>query len=311
MKPAPGAAEHETDPLSSYLRGLSPRTSISADEERRLVAQLATGRTAREQLRQMAQPSDAGAALQEQIAAAEAARQRLITAHLWLVVELARPYARRGASLLDLIQEGNIGLLQAIERFEPQHGARLATYATWWIRHAILRALANEGHPLRLPTKVRGMLAHLRRMYADLAQQLGREPTGREIAERLGLPEHQIAEWQLLLQPLLSLDGRLSEEDDTTLGDLVIDPHATRIEDQVVSTLAQAYIRATIEQLSPQERQVLMLRYGLDDGIARTVGDVCQQLSLPPDRVRQIEAHALRKLRQPELAEALADIASG
>ena len=299
---------NDIDPLSSYLRALSPPTRISADEERQLVAQLAAGRAAREQLRQLGQPSAAHAALQEQIAAAEAARQRLIQAHLWLVVELARPYARRGASLLDLIQEGNIGLLQAIERFDPQRGVRLATYAAWWIRHAILRALADEGYTLRLPAKVRSTLARLRRIYADLAQQLGREPTEREIAERLGLPEHEIASWQRLLQPPLSLDGRLSDDDDTTLGDLVTDPHAARIEDQVVDTLAQAYIRATIKHLSPQEREVLALRYGLDDGIPRSVGEVGRQLGLSPDRVQQIEAHALRTLRQPELAQALADI---
>lgn len=275
-----------------------------------LVAQLAAGRAAREQLRQLEQPSAANAALQEQIAAAEEARQRLIAAHLWLVVELARPYAKRGAPLLDLIQEGNIGLLQAIERFEPERGARLATYATWWIRHAILRALADERHPLRLPATVRNTLAHLRRMYAELAQQLGREPTERDLVERLGLPEHKLAEWQLLLQPLLSLDGPVSEDDEITLGDLVADPRADRVEDQVIGMLAQAYIRATIERLSPQERQVLALRYGLDDGLPRPVGEVGRQLSLPPVRVQQIEAHALRKLRQPELAEALADIAN-
>lgn len=303
-------APHDRDPLSDYLRALAAPARMSAEEERQLVAQLAAGRAAREQLRHRERTSAAYPALQEQIAAAEAARERLIAAHLWLVVELARLYAKRGVPLLDLIQEGNIGLLQAIERFEPERGVRLATYATWWIRHAILRALADESHPLRLPATVRSTLAHLRRMYAELAQQLGREPTERDLVERLGLPEHEIAEWQQLLQPPLSLDGPVSEDDQITLGDLVADPQADRVEDQVIGTLAQAYIRATIARLSPQERQVLALRYGLDDGTPRPASEVGRQLGLPPDRVRQIEARALRKLRQPELARALADMAN-
>jgi RNA polymerase primary sigma factor len=295
------------DLLNAYLREISAQRALSVDAERALVERIAAGRTARQRLCDAALSDAERARLHEAIAAAEDARQRLIAEHLPLVVSLARPYAWRGVSLMDLVQEGNVGLLQAIEKFDPQRGVRLATYAAWWIRYAILRALADQGRPVRLPARLRRTLIRLRQAYAQLAQQRGREPTEREIAAQRGVDTRQIAELLPLLESPLSLDAPLDAEGETLLGDLVADPDAREVEELVVDTLAQDYIRMALAELAPRERQVLALRYGLDDGHFRAPEEVAAQLGLRRDEVRRIEGRALRKLRDPRLTAYLAD----
>ena len=306
----PLQADHTVSPddlFNVYLREIPARRALSADAERELVELVAAGRTARQRLRDAALSEAERAGLHATIVAAEDARQRLIAEHLPLVVSLARPYAWRGVSLMDLVQEGNVGLLQAIEKFDPQRGVRLATYAAWWIRHAILRALADQGRPVRLPARLRRTLIRLRRAYAQLVQQQGREPTEREIAAHLGVEIRQIAELLPLLEAPLSLDAPLDAEGEMVLADLVTDPDGGDIEELVVDALAQDYIRMALAALAPRERQVLALRYGLDDGRFRAPEEVAAQLGLRRDEVRRIEGRALRKLRDPRLTAYLVD----
>jgi RNA polymerase primary sigma factor len=296
------------DALAAYLRDVRSQHRLSADEEQHLAAQLAAGRVARERLHDTTLSADEQMALRETIAVAEAARQRLILTHLPLVVALARSYARGGVSLLDMIQEGNIGLLQAIEKFDPQRGARLATYAAWWIRQAILRALSDQGRPIRLPAATRKLLVRLRRTHAGLVQQLGREPTTAELAAQLGVAQRQVEEILPLLQEPLSLEAPVDAEGETALEELVADPRAGDVEELVADRLAQDYIRVTLSELTVEEQRVLTLRYGLDDGRLRSLEEVGALLGLRRDQARKIEGRALRKLRHPRLAERLAEI---
>lgn len=308
------AAFHAADPaplpdddgLTTYLRELRSHHRLSPDEEQHLVAQLAAGRVARQQLRDAALTPDKQAALSEAIALAEAARQRLVMTHLPLVVALARPYASRGVPLLDLIQEGNIGLLQAIEKFDPRRGARLSTYAAWWVRQAIWRALSDQGRPIRLPAATRALLVRIRRTHAQLVQQLGREPTTAELASQLGVAQRQVEEILPLLQEPLSLEAPVDADGVTTLEELVPDPRAGDVEELVADQLVQDYIRMTLGELTLEEQRVLTLRYGLEDGRFRALEDVGALLGLRRDQIRKIEGRALRKLRHPRLAGRLA-----
>lgn len=291
------------DMLAAYLREIRPQRRLSADEEQHLAAQLAVGRTARERLHNETLTDDEQTALHEMVAIAEAARQRLVMTHLPLVVALARSYASRGVPLLDLIQEGNIGLLQAIEKFDPQRGVRLSTYAAWWIRQAIQRALSDQGRPIRLPAATRTLLIRVYRANAQLTQQLGREPTVEELAGQLGVTLHEIEEIMPLLQEPLSLDASVDEDGETALEELVPDPKSGDVEELVADHFVQNYIRMTLAELTLEEQQVLTLRYGLDDGRFRSLNEVGTLLGLRRDQVRKIEGRALRKLRHLRLAE--------
>jgi RNA polymerase primary sigma factor len=295
------------DVLAAYLREIRPQRRLSADEEQHLAAQLTAGRAARQRLSDTTISADEQAALHETIAVAEAARQRLVTSHLPLVVALARPYARAGVPLLDLIQEGNIGLLQAIEKFDPQRGARLATYAAWWIRQAIQRALSDQGRPIRLPIATRTLLVRLRRTHAQLIQQLGREPTTAELAAPLGIAQHQVEEILPLLQEPLSLEAPLDADGELALEDVLPDPQSGDVAELVTDKLAQDYVRATLAELTAEEQQVLTLRYGLENGRFRSLDEVGTLLGRRRDQVRKIEGHALRKLRHPDIAARLAE----
>jgi RNA polymerase primary sigma factor len=295
------------DMLAAYLRELRAQHRLSADEEQHLAAQLAAGRAARQRLHDTMLAPDQQATLGEAIAVAEAARQRLVETHLPLVVALARPYANRGVPLLDLIQEGNIGLLQAIEKFEPDRGARLSTYAAWWIRQAIQRAVSDQGRPIRLPATTRALLIRLRRAHADLTQRLGHEPTTIALASHLGVGQRQVEEILPLLQEPLSLEAPVDPDGEMVLAEVIPDPRAGDVEELVTDQLAQDWIRMTMAELTPQEQQVLTLRYGLDDGRFRALEDVSAQLGLRRDQVRKIEGHALRKLRHPRLIAQLGE----
>jgi RNA polymerase primary sigma factor len=308
LHPAKAPSLSNDDMLAAYLRDVRSQHRLSADEEQHLAAQLAAGHIARQRLHDETLTVDEQVALREAIAVAEAARQRLVMTHLPLVIALARSYTSSRVPLLDLIQEGNIGLLQAIERFEPQRGARLATYASWWIRQAILRALSDQGWPIRVPAATRKLLVQLRRTHAQLAQQLGREPTMAELAGQIGIAQRQVEEILPLLQEPLSLEAPVDADTGMALEELVPDPRAGDVEELVTDRLAQDYMRLILAELTPEEQQVLTLRYGLDDGRFRSLEDVGMLLGLRRDQVRKIEGHALRKLRHPHLAAQLAEV---
>jgi RNA polymerase primary sigma factor len=307
VKASDSAADLDDDALRAYLRDLPSQPTLSAEEEQRLFARIAGARQARERLAAPPLSPAEQAILCAAIAAAEEARQRLILSHLPLVVVLAHPYAGRGTPLLDLIQEGNLGLVQAIERFDPRRGVRLADYAAPWIRHAILRALANYRSPIRLPRQVRNTLARLRRAHAELAQQLGREPAAHEVAAHLGLGDWQVVEGLTVLRPPLSLDAPPDKDGELALADTLADPQAVDAEELVGGALLQDILHAALAALAPQEREVLTLRYGLTDGRCRSVAEVSNATGLRRDQVRLLEGRALRKLRQMPLAGVLAD----
>jgi RNA polymerase primary sigma factor len=307
VKASDSAADLDDDALRAYLRALPAQPALSAAEEQQLFARLAGARQARERLAAAPLSPAEQAPLRTAIAAAEEARQRLILSHLPLVVALARPYAGRGAPLLDLIQEGNLGLVQAIERFDPQRGVRLASYAAPWIRHAILRALADYRSAIRLPRQVRNTLARLSRAHADLAQQLGREPAAHEVAAHLVLRDWQVVEGLTVLRPPLALDALPAEDGELALADTLADPQAVDAEELVAGALLQDIVHAALAALAPQEREVLVLRYGLADGRCHSVAEVSSATGLRRDQVRRLEGRALRKLRQMPLAGVLAD----
>jgi RNA polymerase primary sigma factor len=289
-----------------YLHDLRDLQLLDPGEEQRLVAQLINGRKAFQYSQQAADlAEEERRKLEETITAGEQAREALIAAHLRLVVRIARQYTGRGISLLDLIQEGNLGLLQAAEHFDPRYDVRFATYAIWWIRHAIARAVAESGHLVRLPDQVRSKLYRIYRARNELLQQLGREPHPGEIAKAVGIPKNEVEDLIHYLSPVLSLNAPINEENDQEFADVVPDPVA---ELQLLGPLRHALaeeLEALLQHLTYEERQVLTLRFGLHGQPLRSRQDVATMLSMATERVRQLEARALRKLRTPELLQRL------
>jgi RNA polymerase sigma factor (sigma-70 family) len=289
-----------------YLHDIHDLPLLTLEDEQQLVARLREGRQAAEQLATdpHIEPAER-AALEQVVADGEAARDRLIAAHLRLVVRIARQYTGRGVSLLDLIQEGNLALLQAASHFDPAHGARFATYAAWWIRHAIARAVAEDGHPIRLPEDVRLKVYRLYKARTDLLQQLEREPRDTELAQATGLRLGEVRELSRYLEPVLSLEAPLSEEGDAELVDVVPDPVAELQLSRALQDALGKELAELLQRLTPVERQVLALRFGLDDQPLRSRHEVAEQLHMSSERVQRLEARALRKLRDPELLRQL------
>ena len=269
------------DPVRMYLKEIGKVSLLSADEEIELAKRMEKGD--------------------------EAAKKRLAEANLRLVVSIAKRYVGRGMLFLDLIQEGNLGLIKAVEKFDYRKGYKFSTYATWWIRQAITRAIADQARTIRIPVHMVETINKLIRVSRQLLQELGREPTPEEIAEEMNMPVERVREILKISQEPVSLETPIGEEEDSHLGDFIQDDNVPVPADAAAFTLLKEQLVEVLSTLTEREQKVLRLRFGLDDGRARTLEEVGKEFSVTRERIRQIEAKALRKLRHPSRSRKLKD----
>ena len=269
------------DPVRMYLREIGKIQLLSFDEELELAKRILKGD--------------------------EEAKQKLAESNLRLVVSIAKKYVGRGLLFLDLIQEGNMGLIKAVEKFDYTKGYKFSTYATWWIRQAITRAIADQARTIRIPVHMVETINKLIRTSRHLLQQMGREPTPEEIAAEMELPVERVMEIQKIAQDPVSLETPIGEEDDSHLGDFIQDEDSPAPQDSAAYTLLKEQLAEVMGTLTPREEKVLRLRFGLEDGKARTLEEVGKEFMVTRERIRQIEAKALRKLRHPSRSKKLKD----
>lgn len=269
------------DPVRMYLKEIGRVPLLTAEEEIRLAKRMEEGD--------------------------EEAKRRLAEANLRLVVSIAKRYVGRGMLFLDLIQEGNLGLIKAVEKFDYNKGYKFSTYATWWIRQAITRAIADQARTIRIPVHMVETINKLIRVSRQLLQELGREPLPEEIAKQMGIAVERVREIMKIAQEPVSLETPIGEEEDSHLGDFIEDQDAPAPAEAASFMLLKEQLEEVLETLTPREEKVLRLRFGLDDGRARTLEEVGQNFGVTRERIRQIEAKALRKLRHPSRSKKLKD----
>jgi len=302
-----------TDPVRMYLQEIGRVPLLDAQQEVELAMQREAGLRAAEKVAELPEgmPLADRVVLERSVRIGSRAEQRLVEANLRLVVSIAKKYVGRGMPLLDLIQEGNLGLIRAVEKFDYRKGFKFSTYASWWIRQSVTRALADQGRTIRVPVHMVETINKLAAVQRALSQELGREPTIEEIAVDLELEPAKVFELRRIAQDPLSLESPLGEEDDSTLGDFVEDHDAEAPVASASFRLLQDYLRIVLEELSDRERQVLVMRFGLADGKIHTLEQVGKHFKVTRERVRQLETKALAKLRQPSRAGKLKDYLEG
>ena len=297
------------DHVKMYLKEIGKVNLLTPEEELSLAKRMADGETAKEQLEEIGEEIDEDTKKQIDllIADGEKAKKSLAEANLRLVVSIAKRYVGRGMLFLDLIQEGNLGLIKAVDKFDYTKGYKFSTYATWWIRQAITRAIADQARTIRIPVHMVETINKLVRVSRQLVQELGREPTPEELAKELNMPVDKVREISKISQEPVSLETPIGEEEGSHLGDFIPDEDAPAPSEAASFVLLKEQLGAVLETLSEREAKVLRLRFGLDDGRARTLEEVGKEFDVTRERIRQIEAKALRKLRHPSRSKKLKD----
>ena len=300
------------DPVRMYLKEIGKVNLLSSDEEIELAQAMDAGNAAKAQLEELQSageeiPAEVRAELDKAIKRGERAKQRLAEANLRMVVSIAKRYVGRGMQFLDLIQEGNLGLIKAVEKFDYTKGYKFSTYATWWIRQAITRAIADQARTIRIPVHMVETINKVIRVSRQLLQELGHDPTPEEIAEEMSMPVERVREILKIAQEPVSLETPIGEEEDSHLGDFIPDEDASEPAEAASFTLLKEQLVEVLSTLTPREEKVLKLRFGIEDGRTRTLEEVGKEFNVTRERIRQIEAKALRKLRHPSRSKKLKD----
>ena len=299
------------DPVRMYLKEIGKVPLLSPEEEIELAQTMSAGSLAQEQLDSCEEdaslPAEELAELKKLIKEGEKAKQKLAEANLRLVVSIAKRYVGRGMLFLDLIQEGNLGLIKAVEKFDYTKGYKFSTYATWWIRQAITRAIADQARTIRIPVHMVETINKVIRVSRQLLQELGHDPSPEEIAEEMNMPVDKVREILKIAQEPVSLETPIGEEEDSHLGDFIADEEASEPSEAASFTLLKEQLVDVLSTLTPREEKVLKLRFGIEDGRTRTLEEVGKEFNVTRERIRQIEAKALRKLRHPSRSKKLKD----
>ncbi|MGA9396826.1 MAG: sigma-70 family RNA polymerase sigma factor, partial [Anaerolineaceae bacterium] len=295
------------DTIGLYLKEVSRVPLLTAEQEVDLARRIETGRIVREELAKGIVGYKKRQELRRKIEDGWGAREHLITANSRLVISVAKKYMGRGVPFLDLIQEGNIGLIRATKKFDYRRGHKFSTYATWWIRQAVTRAIADQGRTIRVPVHMGDQINKLLRVQHQLTQRLGREPTVEELADELEVPPKKVENMIQVARRPLSLETPTDDEEDSVLGDFIEDDEASPPDDTATYNLLREHLGEVLNALPPREVRILQLRYGLLDGQAYTLEEVGRKMGVTRERVRQIEAQALSRLRHPSIRRKLRD----
>ena len=295
------------DTIGLYLKEVSRVPLLTADEEVELAQRIEKGRISREELARVNVSPERRLELRQNIEDSWAARDHLITANSRLVISVAKKYMGRGVPFLDLIQEGNIGLIRATKKFDYRRGHKFSTYATWWIRQAVTRAIADQGRTIRVPVHMGDQINKLLRYQHQLTQKLGRDPSVEELAAELDVPIKKVENMIQVARRPLSLETPTDDEEDSVLGDFIEDDDAPAPADSATYNLLKEHLQLILNDLPPREVRILQLRYGLLDGQAYTLEEVGNKMGVTRERVRQIEAQALSRLRHPSVQKILRD----
>ena len=296
------------DPVRMYLKEIGKIQLLTFEEETRLAKIIMTGFNARQRLE--TEPDlDAETRKELEFLSEECAKakNKLVEANLRLVVSIAKKYMNRGLQLLDLIQEGNMGLMKAVDKFDYEKGYKFSTYATWWIRQAITRAVADQARTIRIPVHMVETINKLVRVQRQLVQELSREPLPEEVADRMGITVEKVQQIQKIAQEPISLEQPVGEEDDSSLGDFISDPAALDPYEYTAQEMLKRELNEVLDSLTDREEKVLRMRFGLLDGRQRTLEEVGKEFGVTRERIRQIEAKALRKLKHPSRSRKLRD----